>query len=80
MFSIGTAANYIKNAVENKDTSEGTVSQIRQFLKVDGRVAITHTPLYKIAIAGLHMLDVEKYAGDDEEVLYFIEIFKNLDN
>lgn len=78
--TLGEAARLIRKAVEENDTSPETLKTIRKFLSVEEKMAVVKIPLKKIAMAGLHMLGVEEYTGDDEDVLYFIEIFKHLND
>ena len=56
----------MKNAVDNKDTSEKTVNRIRTFLESELRLSPIKLPIKKLAMATLELLGVEKYSNDEE--------------
>lgn len=80
MDSMFDKAVFIKDAVQKMDDSSETIEKIKSCLSIQEKFGFTGIPIYKIAIAGLHMLGVEEYTESDEGVLYFIEVFKNMKN
>ena len=65
----------MKIAVENNDTSEKTLTQIKDFLKLDAKLSVVKLPIRKLAMATLELLGVEFYSSD-EELRYAKEILK----
>ncbi|HFR3586856.1 hypothetical protein [Streptococcus iners] len=71
-------ANFIRNSVLRKDISEKTVTELKSLLFDNQKVPVTHAPISALAIAALDVLGIDGFKGNDIDVEYYIELFKNI--